>query len=114
MNQTGTDNAIVAEQTASTTGPSSRSSAPATRRPSCRTASRNLVAATIFGDDNRVTVNQIGDDNAYGLLMVGTNPEHVVNQIGNGNTATQIVAPGLLPAGIEQRGNGLEVLVERY
>ena len=50
----------------------------------------------------------------YGLVMAGTNPEHVVSQIGDANTATQIVAPGLQPAGIEQRGNGLQVLVERY
>ncbi len=75
---------------------------------------RNIYDAAIYGDANDLAVNQIGSDNVYGLLMVGTNPAHTVNQIGDANVATQIVAPGLQPVNIDQQGNGLQVLVERF
>ena len=114
LNQTGTGNAIVAEQTGidnravlSQTGSRNRTSL-------FQDGSNNLFTATIFGDGNTITTQQVGDGNVYGLIMAGTNPEHVVSQIGNGNAATQFVAPGLQPAGIEQQGNGLQVIVERY
>lgn len=103
VEQTGFDNVAVLEQFGSDN---------VTRL--LQDGSRNVVVATVLGDDNGLEVNQVGDDNAYALVMVGTNPEHLVEQIGGGNQARQIVAPGLAAAGIEQRGNGLDVLVERY
>ncbi|HEX8299446.1 MAG TPA: hypothetical protein VF594_09840 [Rubricoccaceae bacterium] len=114
FNQTGTDNAITVEQTGLDNRVVVSQIGSGNRTGLVQDGSRNLFAATIFGDDNLVTANQMGDDNAYVLVMVGTNPEHVVSQLGDGNTATQVVAPGLQPAGIEQRGNGLDVLVERF
>lgn len=114
LNQTGTDNAIVAEQTGLDNRVALSQIGSGNQTNLLQDGSRNLFTATIFGDGNLVTANQVGDDNVYGLVMAGTNPEHVVSQIGDGNTATQFVAPGLQPAGIEQRGNGLEVIVERF
>ena len=114
FDQTGTGNAIVVEQTGFDNRAALSQIGSGNLTTLLQDGSRNLLSATLFGDNNQITLNQIGDDNVYGLLMIGTNPEHVVSQIGDGNTATQVVAPGLRPASIEQRGNGLEVLVERY
>ena len=114
FNQTGTDNAIVAEQTGLDNRVALSQIGSGNRTTLLQNGDRNLFTGIIFGDDNLVRLSQDGSDNQYGLLMAGTNPEHIVRQEGDGNSANQIVAPGLQPAGIEQRGNGLQVLVERY
>ena len=114
LTQTGSDNTLFVEQTGLDNVAALEQFGSGNLTRLLQDGSRNVVAATVLGDDNVLTVNQVGDDNAYALVMVGTNPEHLVEQIGDGNQARQIVAPGLAAAGIEQRGNGLDVLVERY
>lgn len=76
----------------------------------------NLVLASINGNNNGlITVNQSNDDNTYALYLVGDNaPPHTVTQTGGQNLATQVVGPGSTPIDIQQFGNGIEVLVERY
>lgn len=101
--QTGLDNRIVVSQTGSDNTTTAS-----------QNGNRNQLVATIQGDDNALTAVQTGDDNTYGLVMSGSELQHQIRQTGQGNTATQFVAPGLLPASIEQRGNGLEVVVERF
>ena len=74
----------------------------------------NEVTADILGSGNTTNVTQLGDGNSYDLLMATDDLTLLpVVQEGTGNQAFQIVAPGLQPAGIEQRGNGMEVVVER-
>jgi hypothetical protein len=76
----------------------------------------NLILASINGSDNGlITVNQSNDDNVYALYLDGDfAPAHTVTQTGGQNLATQIVGPGSTPIDIQQFGNGIEVLVERY
>jgi len=76
----------------------------------------NLVLASINGSDNGlITVNQSNDGNVYALTLDGDfAPAHTVTQTGGQNLATQIVGPGSTPIDIQQFGNGIEVLVERY
>ena len=76
----------------------------------------NLVLASINGNDNGlITVNQSNDNNTYALYLIGDNaPPHTVTQTGGQNLATQVVGPGSTPIDIQQFGNGIEVLVERY
>ncbi|MEO0558983.1 MAG: hypothetical protein AAF170_12445 [Bacteroidota bacterium] len=76
----------------------------------------NLILASINGSDNGlITVNQSNDDNVYALYLDGDfAPPHTVTQTGGQNLATQVVGPGSTPIDIQQFGNGIEVLVERY
>lgn len=74
----------------------------------------NRTTAQIFGDANSTNVTQRGAGNEYDLLMVADAVDLLpVVQEGEGNRAIQFVAPGLLPAGVEQRGSGMEVIIER-
>lgn len=74
----------------------------------------NAVDAQMVGNANTAVVTQIGDGNDYRLVMEADGVELLpVLQEGIGNRAEQVVQPGLQPAGIEQRGNGLELLIER-
>ena len=114
LNQSGLDNAIVAEQTGLDNRAALSQIGSGNRTTILQDGSDNLFTAAVFGSDNRVTTNQIGDSNTYGLVMIGRNLEHTVTQRGSGNTATQFVASGVSPVDIEQRGNGLQVVVERY
>lgn len=72
------------------------------------------TTAQIIGHANTTTVTQRGAGHEYDLLMVTDAVDLLpVVQEGEGNRAVQFVAPGLLPAGIEQRGNGMEIIIER-
>ncbi|HEX8387364.1 MAG TPA: hypothetical protein VF576_14320 [Rubricoccaceae bacterium] len=73
----------------------------------------NVVLSAIDGSGNVLRDVQQGDNNSYSLVLSGDETTHTVLQLGSDNVAEQTVAPGLLPASIEQRGNGLEVYVER-
>ena len=76
----------------------------------------NEFTADISGDGNTLGPESIqaGTSNQYVLISEGVNGElHTLAQYGNENQATQVVGPGLKPASIEQRGNGLQVTVER-
>lgn len=76
----------------------------------------NLILARINGSDNGlITVNQSNDGNVYALYLDSDNaPAHTVTQTGGQNLATQVVGPNSTPIDIQQFGNGIEVLVERY
>ena len=74
----------------------------------------NTVDADILGSGNTSNVTQFGDDNQYQLVMTTDDVTLLpVLQVGDRNEATQIVAPGLQPAGIEQIGDDLQIIVER-
>lgn len=73
----------------------------------------NAATLSLAGNDNTLTHSQIGDNNSYILDLTGSDTEHTVSQVGNDLTATQVVAPGMLPASIEQRGQGAAVTVVR-
>lgn len=76
----------------------------------------NSFVGDIVGSGNEVSQESIqaGNGNSYTLFLDGVNGRTLtVSQIGDGNTAVQSVAPGMAPASILQRGNGLRVTIER-
>ncbi len=74
----------------------------------------NAISAQILGSYNTTNVTQNGTTNSYDLLLAADDVQLLpVVQEGDGNQAFQFVQPGLQPAGIEQRGSGMEVTVER-
>ena len=74
----------------------------------------NVLVGDIFGDNNSlVNSAQLGSNNSYTLFLDGVDrTTHSLMQRGDGNSAVQIVGPGLEPASIEQRG-GAEVMIVR-
>lgn len=73
----------------------------------------NEATLVLIGQNNTIRGGQQGNANSYVLSLTSSNTTHTVQQIGVGNQAQQVVAPGMVPASIEQRGNGAQVLVER-
>ncbi len=84
--------------------------------------SDNVFLADIVGNGNEVGFRffglpipslQAGDGNRYELFLDGVdNQSHSVLQFGDGNSATQIVGPGMEPVSVEQSG-GATVVIER-
>lgn len=111
--QTGTGNALVLSQIGqdNTVGLAQTGNDNTTELAQLGTG--NVVLSSVEGSGNAVRGVQQGDGNTYSLVLAGDATDHTVAQFGSGNMAEQSVAPGLLPASIEQRGNGLDVTVTR-
>lgn len=73
----------------------------------------NEVSLSMEGESNTVSSVQIGDGNRYTLSLSGSETSHDLLQVGDDLQATQFVAPGVLPASIEQRGQATAVTVVR-
>ncbi len=72
----------------------------------------NIYALWLRGDQNRMNGRQIGDRNIFLFEGAGENLTFpFVSQVGNDLKAVQIGST-VLPFGIEQRGNGMEVIIE--
>lgn len=77
---------------------------------------RNTFLGDILGDRNSLLFESIqeGQDNQYSLFLDRvSDTAHRITQLGDGNSATQAVGPGMVPVNIEQRG-GAQVVVTRY
>lgn len=72
--------------------------------------SDNVFGAWLVGSFNDLSVTQQGTNNYYYLGFTGANLQHTVTQIGNGLRAIQI-GVGSVPFGIQQTGNGAEVII---
>lgn len=72
----------------------------------------NIYGAWLTGNDNRLNVTQHGDANTYLLEFAGNGLafEHEAIQVGAGNQAVQL-GTGTVPFGIEQRGDGMTLII---
>ncbi|OZC04229.1 hypothetical protein [Rubricoccus marinus] len=78
--------------------------------------SYNEFVADVIGDGNVLGPESIqaGTGNQYTLLSDRVSGEvHSLQQYGDANQAFQVVGQGLKPASIQQRGSGMQVMVER-
>ncbi len=76
----------------------------------------NTFVGDVIGSSNEILDGsvQAGANNSYTLLLAGTATQPFsISQVGNENNAVQFVETGVAPASISQRGNGLQLTVER-
>lgn len=73
----------------------------------------NRLLAAIDGSGNELESLQDGQNNTYDLQLSGSGTFHRVLQVGEDLTLNQVVAPGMRPASVEQRGSGFAIQIDR-
>ncbi len=70
----------------------------------------NVFGSYLTGDGNRTDVQQRGTGNVYVLDFAGDGLRHTARQLGSNNQAVQ-TGQGTVPFSIEQRGNGMQMVI---